>query len=186
MWALQSVKLAKALVNLYRIMCHAITNCFLLCWLHFFACHLKNLLLGDYLFWWWCFFCFSPLPCWRMVGTGQVWPWCKCLSFARQGSADPGFVQLSGQHSLHTGGRRLKGISVPWLIVPSCYSQAVPLAIGHAVKRPSKNRPTRNPNAQWVISAGSHTSVTPYTEIFSCLGCIGDRVWREDAGSVQG
>lgn len=131
-------------------------------------------------------FCSSPLPCWRMVGTGQVWPWCKCLSFARQGSADPGFVQLSGQHSLHTGGRRLKGISVPWLIVPSCYSQAVPLAIGHAVKRPSKNRPTRNPNAQWVISAGSHTSVRPYTEIFSCLGCIGDRVWREDAGSVQG
>lgn len=132
------------------------------------------------------FFCSSPLPCWRMVGTGQVWPWCKCLSFARQGSADPGFVQLSGQHSLHTGGRRLRGISVPWLIVPSCYSQAVPLAIGHAVKRPSKNRPTRNPNAQWIISAGFHTSVIPYTAIFSCLGCIGDRVWREDAGSVQG
>lgn len=151
LWALQSVKPAKALrcasfvyyyVLRYHMFCALMAT--FLCWSFGKSTVCLRLV---------CLSLFPPTspplffffkPCWRVLRIGKVWPCWECLSFPPCGTSNLSLFSWAA-NTPSARWRRVKRHSYALTHLPSCYGQAAFLATNKAVKRPSENRSIKEP-----------------------------------------
>lgn len=174
LWALQSIKLAEAVVCarfiLYYMLCYHNIFCALMAafflsvnWIVYLVFGASPSLSPSFKLF------FSLKSSWRVLRIRKVWPCWECVSFPPWERTNPSCVQLSSQYSQCTGSEGLKKFMSPDSSCPAAVVKQLSWPLARLWRDLwSKNRRTEKPkDMQWGrFLLISHTDGIPCIKMF--------------------